>query len=359
MLGGFSDNQKETNTQGLNQKLNQSKAIEKLQFKPLKKQILGESNRLSKPIEMFESDEDVIQAINDYYQRTKATVSRLQQLRRELLNGQFNDFGIYLSNNQTLTTLSHRWLGHWDEIKECAIQYNAKGALLTKSKRDKQNARFNKQSSIKLTDIQDWVDDRYEQKNLIEYLKSLDLNDTFESYNKKYQQFEATINKLKDQSLRTNKKAKEDIQAFLDIGITIYKTLELFKGNGDESDRDIQFYSILDTEMNVLDEMLFSIYNKSRNYLTKKPYSLEKFKLNFETTTLLNGWAQSKERDNLGVILQKDQNYYLAILNTKHKKVFDEATELTHGAVYKKMNYNLLPGPNKMFPKVFFSKKDE
>jgi CRISPR-associated protein Cpf1 len=363
MLGGFADKQKEKSIEGLNQKLNQSK-IEKIKFKPLKKQILCESSHLSKPIEKFESDDDMIQAIQYYYQETQGAIANLAQLWNELLNGDFDYSGIYLSNNQTLTTLSNRWLGHWDAIKECAIDYNTRGETLTVAKNKKENALFNKRQSIKLSDVQVWINNRYENKNLIDFLKMCDwqppkkvsLQDTFNSFNQSYQEFETIIKNLNNNSLRTSDKAKEKIQSFLDLGITIYKALELFKGNGDELDRDLKFYSTLDTEMNILEDILYSVYNKSRNYLTKKPYSLEKFKLNFDTTTLLNGWAKSKEKDNLGVLLQKDDNYYLAILNTKYKKVFDQVTELKQGAVYKKMTYNLLPGPNKMFPKVFFSK---
>jgi CRISPR-associated protein Cpf1 len=358
ILGGFTDGQKEKSVEGLNQKLNQSKAIEKLQFKPLKKQILGESIRLSKPIEVFETDQDVIQAIHRYYKESTSSVTNLAKLWNDLMNGSVDYSEVYLSNNQTLTALSNRWLGDWDQIKECIIASKTNSAVLTNAKRDKQHAAYNKQKSIRWHDIQDSVNQRYEDKHLIDYFKQLNVSDTFKSFNVAYKDFEDAIHGLKDQSLKTNKKAKSSIQSFLDIGVSLYKIMELFKGNGDEVDRDIQFYSILEKEMNVLESILFSVYNKARNYLTKKPYSLEKFKLNFETATLLNGWSQSKEKENLGVILQKNDQFYLAILNTKYRKVFDKVPEPSNDDMYKKMNYKFLGKPTTMCLKNFLPTKN-
>ena len=70
----------------------------------------------------------------------------------------------------------------------------------------------------------------------------------------------------------------------------------------------------------------------------------------------MSGWDLNKEQDNTTVILRKDGLYYLAIMNKKHKKVFDVKSMPTDGECYEKMEYKLLPGANKMLPKVFFSK---
>ena len=98
------------------------------------------------------------------------------------------------------------------------------------------------------------------------------------------------------------------------------------------------------------------MYDKVRNFVTKKPYSTEKVKLNFDCSTLLNGWDVNKERDNLGVILRKDGKYYLGIMLKSDNKVFEELEECHESDCFEKMQYKLLPGPNKMLPKVFFSK---
>lgn len=98
--------------------------------------------------------------------------------------------------------------------------------------------------------------------------------------------------------------------------------------------------------------------NNLRNYVTKKPYSLEKVKLNFYKSTLLDGWDKNKEKDNLGIILKKEDLYYLGIMNRNYNKIIDDAPEGNADEEYQKMEYKLLPLPNQMLPKVFFLRKE-
>ena len=80
--------------------------------------------------------------------------------------------------------------------------------------------------------------------------------------------------------------------------------------------------------------------------------------MNFDNPTLANGWDLNKEQANTSVLLRKDGMYYLGIMNPKNKPKFAEKYEVADGqACYEKMIYKLLPGPNKMLPKVFFSTK--
>ena len=70
----------------------------------------------------------------------------------------------------------------------------------------------------------------------------------------------------------------------------------------------------------------------------------------------MNGWDANKEEANLGVILIKEGKYYLGIINPYCKKIFEvDEKDSNEQNNYKKMEYKLLPGPNKMLPKVFFS----
>ena len=92
--------------------------------------------------------------------------------------------------------------------------------------------------------------------------------------------------------------------------------------------------------------------------MTRKPYSDEKIKLNFDCSTLMDGWDVNKESANLCSILLKDGKYYLAILDKNNKKIFEECRMIKNTDCYKKMQYKLLPDPSKMLPKVFFAKKN-
>ena len=116
------------------------------------------------------------------------------------------------------------------------------------------------------------------------------------------------------------------------------------------------FYANFDTVYNALKEVI-SVYNKTRNYLTKKAASPEKYKLNFDNPTLADGWDLNKEKDYTSVLFRKNGMFYLGIMNPKDKPKFAEKYEVKDEDCYEKMVYKLLPGPNKMLPKVFFSTK--
>ena len=181
-------------------------------------------------------------------------------------------------------------------------------------------------------------------------------------------------------------------------------------GQEQHLDHGLSFYSDINQLVNQ-DFKVPELYNKVRNYITKKPYSVEKMKLNFEQATLADGWDLNKETDNLCTILIKDDWYYLGIMNKEYNQAFqysqkektkekladlskeleskktelltkkertkvyeklsDEIRELEKQrsevelitpkkgeAKYQKMVYKLLPGANKMLPKVFFAKSN-
>ena len=148
----------------------------------------------------------------------------------------------------------------------------------------------------------------------------------------------------------------EKIKCLLDSIKKLQEFVKILIQEDRTGEKDVKFYSELIPYYDELKEII-PLYNKTRNYLTQKPYSTEKVKLNFECPTLLDGWDVNKEEANLGVVLLKDEKYYLGIINPYCKKIFKtEQKDSNRENSYKKMDYKLLPGPNKMFPKVFFSK---
>ena len=71
------------------------------------------------------------------------------------------------------------------------------------------------------------------------------------------------------------------------------KPLYVDLGRDDESatvpEKDANFYHDFDLCYERL-RLIVPLYSKVRNYLTRKPYKTEKYKLNFENSTLLAGW---------------------------------------------------------------------
>lgn len=70
-------------------------------------------------------------------------------------------------------------------------------------------------------------------------------------------------------------------------------------------------------------EEIVKVYNNLRNYLTKKPYNEEKWKLNFENAGLLSGWPDSPDGNTqyCSFIFREGQKYFLGI--TDFPKLFD------------------------------------
>ena len=116
----------------------------------------------------------------------------------------------------------------------------------------------------------------------------------------------------------------DSIQSFLQLVRPVY--LEKDRKKIEDLDKDCSFYGLFDE---LYDELfpVISLYNKCRNFIATSKKNLKKIKINFEDSTLLNGWDVNKEIDNLSVILRKKENdrwhYYLGIMNKKHNKIFD------------------------------------
>lgn len=117
---------------------------------------------------------------------------------------------------------------------------------------------------------------------------------------------------------------------------------------------DTEFYNVLNKVYNALKPVV-SVYNKTRNFVSKKLGEQKKLPLNFESSTLLGGWDVNKESASNSVIFydEKEGKYYLGIFNVENRPSFTAKP----GTGFKKMYYKYLPQPNKMIPHVVFSKK--
>ena len=143
----------------------------------------------------------------------------------------------------------------------------------------------------------------------------------------------------------------DSVRALMDFIKPLYVDLG---GDGEAvaaPEKDANFYHDFDLCYERL-SLIVPLYNKVRNYLTRKPYKTEKYKLNFENSTLLAGWDVNKEKDNTAVILIKDKKYYLAIMDQKHRNIFTEECvssqkETSSDNVYQKLYYKQIASAGK------------
>lgn len=177
---------------------------------------------------------------------------------------------------------------------------------------------------------------------------------------------------LKDSGYNPNdEKNKVTIKSFADDVLRIYQMGKYFalekKRQWNPDNLEVgEFYSHPEIGYDIFYADSYKIfvqgYNDIRNYLTKNPWSEEKWKLNFESPTLANGWDKNKESSNSCVLLKKDGKIFLALMARGNNQVFEERNEekfsrnIEQGK-YEKMVYKFFPDQAKMFPKVCFSTK--
>lgn len=116
--------------------------------------------------------------------------------------------------------------------------------------------------------------------------------------------------------LNENEKLIDTLKEYLDSYQDILHYLNTFVVT-DDLDKDAEFYGRLDGLLEMLSEMT-ALYNKVRNYVTRKSYSLDKMRIMFEKSEFLSGWGQEFDTKE-ALIFKKDELYYIGILEKKYK----------------------------------------
>ena len=369
MIGGYTCTDG-TKIQGLNEYINRynqevaksDKSLRLPLIKPLYKQILSDKASISFIPDKFKSDDDLISSVNEYYNLHSNEFEELLNLFADIRS--FNLDSVYIKSGTAITNISKAIFGNWNELRSAwDKQYEKANPIKPKTDTEKYNEKKDKAykniKSFSLAELQylgtdidgcntESIADCY-SNSVKEFVKKIKENYSLaeELLNNKY------CGRY-DKKLCQNKTATELIKNLLDS----IKELELFikplLGTGKEENKDELFYGrfvALYDSVSAVDKL----YDKVRNYITQKPYSKDKIKLNFENPQLLGGWDKNKERDYRTVILRKSGCYYLAVMDKYHNKVFVDAPAAGNENCFEKMEYKLLPGPNKMLPKVFFA----
>jgi CRISPR-associated protein Cpf1 len=375
MLGGKT--QEDGNPiQGLNVLVNiynQQHPEQKLPlFKLLFKQILSDRTSASWLPEEFKSDNDTLKAIKEYYGESSNVLSNSSELKNLLQTLSSYDLSkIYIANDKSLTEISQKMFGDWSTINR-AIMANLKLSVKPKRKEDESDyeARLRKLLSKNDQYSIQYINDciaaaNIENKSTVEdYFAKLGEVDTADEQQANlFSQIELAYTDVKDllsneypakANLVQDDSATDKIKKLLDAIKTLQYFIKPLFGKGEQADKDELFYSSLTQLWELLDEVT-PLYDKVRNYMTRKPYSQEKIKLNFENPTLMKGWDLNKESNNTTVILRKDGMYYLGIMNKAAKKVFDIANLSDDGDCYEKMEYKSLKSRD-MIHKFFAAK---
>lgn len=412
VIGGVSEKENQPQIQGLNVLINlynQKQSDKKNRvpkFTLLYKQILSDRESLSFLPPAFEKDQEVLDAINTFYREHILSntlfeqKSLLEAIKNHLADLKQADLSkIYLRNDTGLTAISQVLFGEYGTFShaldwhfntninpsfQAKFDKETNDEKLKKLLKIKEN--FTKSPYISIANLQAYLDSyvtsleadhpirsRYTVNIIADYFtnhfhaknkdNSEKIFDFIANITAKFSCIQGVLNNEwdKTKNLKSEQKLIDDIKGFLDAIMEVLHFIKpLAIKNDGVTDKDLSFYAVYDVYSEELSKLI-SLYNMVRNYLTQKPYSIEKIKLNFENAKLLDGWDRNKEKDYLTTLLRKDGLYYLAIMDKKHNKLFELLPDLQRNSIlncYEKMVYKLLPGVNKMLPKVFFAKSN-
>lgn len=358
LIGGKSleDNKK---IKGLNEYINlynqkQKDSKDRLpKLKMLYKQILSDRGALSWLPETFSSDNELLEKIEEcrreFTTNEDGKGSLLEKIKQLIISLDKYDISkIYIRNDVQITNISQKAFGGY------GIIYAGLRNLLKKDtpqKKKENNEDYEERleklikalDSIAISTIEEGIASLglENKSSIVDYFKQ-NIETLFVDIENNYSKVKDLLNieYPKDENLKQDKVNVEKIKNYLDSLKALQNYIKPLCGKGNEAEKDEKFYgefTLLWDEFNKITQL----YNMVRNYLTQKPYSEEKIKLNFQNSTLLKGWDLNNEKDYTSVLLRKDGLYYLAIMNKNHKAVFDvkNTKGKSNGECYEKIEY--------------------
>ena len=374
IIGGVAGEAGTQKLQGINEKINlarqqlpvEEKSKLKRKMSVLYKQILSDRSTASFIPIGFESSDEVYESVKQFKEQS---LDNVISAAKELFEKSDYDLSQIYVPAKEVTDFSLKLFGNWSILHDGLFLIEKDNSKKTFTEKQIENLRKDiAKRDCSLADLQNayerWAkeNDVKAEKTVKNYFKIAELRADEKSREKTsveiLNKIESAFEKIDFEKLDNLIKEKETaapIKDFLDEVQNLYHYLKLVDYRGEEQ-KDTDFYSKYDEILQTLSEIV-PLYNKVRNFVTKKPNEVKKVKLNFDCPTLASGWDLNKESSNDAILLRKDGNYYLGIFNSKDKPKFENCS--TDGECYEKMIYKLLPGPNKMLPKVFFSTKGQ
>lgn len=384
LIGGTKDQK----VRGLNQYINEYKQRtgDKLsRLKKLDKQIGSDKEDF---LDFIETDEQLRQQLIKFVSTAKEKINIFDKSVASLVERQGNLAGLYF-RKEAINTITRRWFANYEKISNALISaFQEKGDRNVKFDFKSEEYRFPAfvgwdiiKSAVETLVEGDseerekiWKDHYYENNPELENLtpwqqflfvfhhEYVDLK--LNGHKKEGKPLDDLVNDIQQllahDTFEHSQNSTEIIKNFADRVLNIYRLAKYFsldksrQWNPDGLETD-DFYIEYEQFYTDSHEKIFKVYDKVRNYLSKKPFNQDKWKLNFENPTLADGWDKNKEVDNTSVILRKDDKYYLGVMDKKNNTLFKKFPVSTSG--YQKMVYKLFPDPAKMMPKVCFSQK--
>jgi hypothetical protein len=352
IVGGRTEEDNRTQIKGLNQYINEynqqqtdrSNRLPKL--KPLYKQILSDRESVSWLPPKFDSDKELLTKIKECYDALSEKEKVFDKLESILKSLSTYDLSkIYISNDSQLSYISQKMFGRWDIIgkairEDCAKRNPQKNRESLEKFAERIDKKLKAIDSISIGDVDECLAQLGEPyvKRVEDYFAAMGASEIGEeqigqeffkkNIEEAYESVKELLNNadnITDNNLMQDKGNVEKIKNLLDAIKDLQRFIKPLLGKGDEADKDGVFYGEFTSLWTKLDTVT-PLYNMVRNYLTSKPYSTKKIKLNFENSHFLRGWAKDYNK-KAGLIYEKAGLYYLAIVD---KKISNDDKKLLH-----------------------------
>lgn len=320
IIGGKSCDER-TKIKGINEYVNlyNQTADKKIGIlKPLYKQILSDKDPKSFLPESFEydnnGDNELLNAIEVFNEYQKENIERIKELLKNL--SEYDTGRIYIKDI-FLSEISKKIFDDWGYIKgkledKYDEEYTGKKKINTEKYIEERKKYFKNKKSYSLSEL----DIVLEDNAVNSYFSGEYLEQAIKNMNNLYKAIEDLVNTdyPAERKLQKDKENTELIKAYLDACKDFGRFLQPLLGDGTEGEKDAAFYGKFTPAWEDFDSIT-PLYNKVRNYMSKKPYSMKKIKLTFSVPTFLSGWSLRRENANKGIILKDDEFFYLGIID--------------------------------------------
>lgn len=352
----------------LRQRLEKAESRKLPLLRPLYKQILSDRPTY---IELLETSEQLKELVGNLLSEAEKSDLLFSDISHSFFEGNTQLSHIYVKRT-ALNTMANAWFGDW------AFAYT----VAPKKGDDKQDTFISVAAVLQGLDAAEGTVEELFNTNDVEVAAAIKIGTVsrtfWDIWRSKLHLAKQTEEVKRQEAKAINNYASEDqiaiLKGWLDARKSVEQMLRWWQLEHKcevvtELERDETFYALLDKwyGANLTDAEqkkyidFFEAYNKIRNFLTKKLYSVDKWKLNFNASNLLGGWDKNKEKENLGVLLLHQGKYFLVVINKEAKTTVFEPNKnpsLYHpdNAGWQKIDYKFLPTPHMMLPKTFFAK---
>ena len=361
------------------------KSIKSLKMTVLFKQILSDRESASFVLDKFENDKQVIDSIKLFYEDlSKKDVFKSVKKSLEDLKGN-NLEQVYVKNDKSLTDISQFFFKDYSYVENALRCYceEVKFPFKNKEKPTKKEIKviddyIKKTKYFSVFELEESIrkynetldEKKIGKDNVIccyfsNFKKSIQNKEVnvLEDVKSSYEEVKEILRKEYSDNEKDliKKSCEEDVgkmKSFLDSIQNLFRFVKPLyvslrkkdeEKQGDVYEKDSGFYEEFDKQFEEL-ERIISLYNRVRNYITQKSYSVEKFKLNFENPTLADGWDLNKETDYTAILFRRGGLFYLGVMDKNHNKLFENVEEASGDDFYEKMIYKQISDASKDVP---------